>query len=470
MNSQSDSAAKQQALFIAYHFPPSSAVGGQRIVNFARHLPQFGIEPVVLTIKERYIERLDAARLKEVEGIRVIRTGKLPRITNLYLLLKGLFAGDTKNIPAAGNDISSGAPPASKTRTNSWRPDETFGERARRRMKSYIIMPDAQRDWIVPAVIVARREIKKGGIKCIVTTCPPYSAHLAGLLIKRLTGIRWLADFRDPWMLHGTKSLYPTSGVSLKLERRLEKKVIHAADVLIFNTERMRDAYRKKYGHQPTEKFVYLPNGFEPEKFSRFRGIAKYERFTMSYTGSMYVGRTPEPIFAAVKSLIDDGSLDERGIVIKLVGECGSMNGRPTADVAASYGLSSVVEVCEPVPYAEALEIAARSHIALLFAPNLPLQLPAKIYDYLGVGANILALAGDGATADVIRSTGSGESFNASDIEGIAGFIQRSYGQMHEIRPSGAQAAADMDLKQITRELSGYIIGRGNAAPLTKHD
>ena len=458
MNDHRKNDAKNGALFIAYHFPPSSAVGGQRIVNFARHLPQFGIEPVVLTIKEQYIERLDILRLKEIEGIRVIMAGKLLGVTNLYLLLKKLFAGGIKDIPAAtGNGASV------PSMSNSWRPDESFGERARRRMKSYLIVPDAERNWIIPAVIAARREIKKGGTRCIVTTCPPYSAHLVGLLIKRLTGIRWLADFRDPWMIHGTKKLYPTSGLSLKLERRLEKEVIESCDALIFNTERMKDAYQKKYGHLPPEKFTYLPNGFEPERFSQFRGIAKYERFTLVYTGSLYVGRTPEPIFAAVKKLIDNGSLDKRNVVIKLVGECSDMNGRPTADVAASYGLFSVVEVCAPVPYATALEIAASSHIALLFAPNLPLQIPAKIYDYLGVGARILALAEDGAAADVIRSTGSGESFNASDIEGIAWFIRRSYDdQRHEASSSCAQATANMDVKRITGKLAGHIIG--NAA------
>ncbi|MBI5235115.1 MAG: glycosyltransferase [Deltaproteobacteria bacterium] len=452
MNEQS----KNSALFIAYHFPPSSAVGGQRIVNFARHLPDFGIEPVVLTIKEQHIERLDNLRLKEIEGVRVIRTGKLRGITNLYLLLKKLFAKGMKDIPAAAG---AGAPVPS--RSNSWNPDETFGERARRRMKSYLIVPDAERDWIIPAIIEARREIKKGGVNCIVTTCPPYSAHLVGLIIKRLTGIRWLADFRDPWMLHGTKKLYPTSGLSLKLEKRLEQEVLESADLLIFNTERMRDAYRKKYEHLQPEKFTYLPNGFEPEKFSRFRGIAKYERFTLVYTGSLYVGRTPEPVFAAVKKLIDNGSLDERNVSIKLVGECMDMNGRPTAEVAASYGLSSVVEVCAPVPYSAALEMAAKSHVALLFAPNLPLQIPAKIYDYLGVGARILALAEDGATADVIRSTGSGESFNASDVEGIAGFIRRSYNERgQEASRCGAQT--NMDVKLITGKLAGYIIGNGD--------
>src|SRR5438132_12370717 len=39
-----------QALLIAYHYPPSQAVGGIRPSKFARYLPVYGWQPTVLTV------------------------------------------------------------------------------------------------------------------------------------------------------------------------------------------------------------------------------------------------------------------------------------------------------------------------------------------------------------------------------------------------------------------------------------
>ncbi|MGH9145367.1 MAG: hypothetical protein ACRD1Q_01565, partial [Vicinamibacterales bacterium] len=45
------STRESKALFIAYHFAPSSSVGAQRSMRFARYLPDHGWCPVVLTIR-----------------------------------------------------------------------------------------------------------------------------------------------------------------------------------------------------------------------------------------------------------------------------------------------------------------------------------------------------------------------------------------------------------------------------------
>ncbi len=50
-----------KALFIAYHFPPDGAIGGVRPYQLARHLPEFGVEPWILTVEPQHAEQADAA-------------------------------------------------------------------------------------------------------------------------------------------------------------------------------------------------------------------------------------------------------------------------------------------------------------------------------------------------------------------------------------------------------------------------
>ena len=54
---------------VAYHFPPAAGSSGiQRTLQFARHLPQFGWEPVVLTASPRAYERTSQDQVKDVAG------------------------------------------------------------------------------------------------------------------------------------------------------------------------------------------------------------------------------------------------------------------------------------------------------------------------------------------------------------------------------------------------------------------
>src|SRR5688572_13710876 len=61
--------AQEGILLIAYHFPPSAAVGGRRVANFGSALRSMGWRVRALTIPDRSIEQLDPARLTTVEGI-----------------------------------------------------------------------------------------------------------------------------------------------------------------------------------------------------------------------------------------------------------------------------------------------------------------------------------------------------------------------------------------------------------------
>ena len=100
-------------------------------------------------------------------------------------------------------------------------------------------------------------------------------------------------------------------------------------------------------------------------------------------------------------------------VCVKLYGNCDAIEGIPTHQLAEQYDLNGVVEVMPFIPYKKALKVIKKSHIVLLLAANQPLQIPAKTYDYIGAGSRILALTGEGATADLIHETDTGTGINA---------------------------------------------------------
>jgi glycosyltransferase involved in cell wall biosynthesis len=254
-------------------------------------------------------------------------------------------------------------------------------------------------------------------------------------------------------MTTGFKRLYPTSPLSMRIEGWLERQVVRHADLVVFNVERLRNAYRERYADLPSGKFVFIPNGIVPR--AGVEPAQKYDTFTICYTGSLYVGRSPEPVLQAVALLIREGRVRDGCIKVKLVGQCGVIDGVPTESVVARYGLESVVEVHAPLPYEDAFEMIRRSHLALLLAPNLPYQIPAKVYDYLGAGARILAIAEEGGTADLLKETASGRAFRSDEVEAIADFIHAELASRVSAPPSSS--VARYDVRRITEDLIAHL-------------
>jgi glycosyltransferase involved in cell wall biosynthesis len=432
------------------------------MVNFANALADLGWEPQVLTIREQDIAQLDHGRLRGLDRLAIHRARVLPTVDGAYGVAKRAWRARS----------GSAAGPAAAAHGAGQRQDEprreTLSRRLRRYVLSFLVLPDRERGWILPATLAAVRRVRDRRIPWIVTSCPPYSTHLIGLGVKTLTGTRWVADFRDPWMTTGSKRLYPTCAVSRAIESWLERKVVERADLVLFNVERLRNAYRSRYRHLSPDKFAFIPNavaaGPAPET-----PVAKYDAFTLAYTGSLYLGRSPEPVWHAVSRLIESGTIQPEGIRIKLVGQCRDVDGLPTAELARRYGLESVTEICDPVPYRQAIDIVRRSHVALLFAPNLAYQIPAKAYEYLALGTPILAIAGEGGTADLIRETGAGRAFPPEDVDGIMGFIQQELeaSRSRNGRPAG-QSLARYDARRLTEELVGHLDRIEALAPETR--
>ena len=443
-------------MLISYHFPPSTEVGGLRIANFARRLPRFGWSPYVLTVKDRYLQAADPEKLNNIDQAKIFKAGCTPTLSQAYLACK----------KAARRLLRKQAAPAGAASRNrpghpgTGRGTEALSMRLRRYILSFSTLPDAHRNWLLPAVIEAVRIVRREEIGCILTSCPPYSAHLVGLLVKWITGVRWIADFRDPWMTASSKALFATCSASLRIERWMERTVVGNADRVIANTDMLCEAFKKAYGPTPAGRFICITNGYDREFFSGYSHLQKENLFTITYTGSLYFGRSPEPVFQAVHDLVQDGSVDERRIRIRLVGQCQSVEGRPIDEMIERYRLGKVVEVLEPVTYNQATEMIKQSHLALLLAPNQPYQIPAKIYDYMGVGTRVLALAKEGATANLVRNTGIGAVFEPSDIAGIRRFIGQCLDQSGTSAPPlKPDAANQYDLDSISRRLADELNG-----------
>ena len=390
--------ALKKVLIIAYHFPPDAAVGAIRPAKFAKYLREYNWEPLILTVKERYYDNIDPTLLEELKEILAVRTIKLPTIKDIYLFIKDIYFKKIKS----GNlfiEKQRWIPQVSRLNANT----EGIVSRMHRYLNSlFIWLPDEKVGWVIPAFLRGLYLIRKHKIDSILTTSPPPSVHLVGLLLKIVTNKFWVSDFRDPWVV-GQKSFLARSKLGDIIEGWLNRKVIEKSDHIVSVTEEMSEMFKKRHQDNLKYKFFTIRNGYDSNEIKKYLLVKKYSKFTITYAGTFYYGRDPEIFLLSVSELIKGGHIDRDSMQIQFLGNCRYTDGKSVEQLVTNLNLRDIVKISDSMPHTETLQEMAKSHVLLLLAPDQPLQIPGKVYEYIGLRSFILAVCGEGATTNILK-------------------------------------------------------------------
>ncbi len=364
-----------KVLMIAYHFPPQMGSSGiLRSLKNCRYLPRHGWAPTVLTVHPRAYEKLDKGQLREIPAnVKVVRA----------------FALDTRKHLALRN-----------------------------RYLRYTALPDRWVTWCLGAVPAGLFEIYKSKINVVFTTFPTPTAVLIGYLLHRITGVPWVADFRDPM----TEDDYPSEPQTRRVLRWLEKKAVRHASRLIFTAPSTMQMYLQRYPELPAGKCLVISNGYDEEDFSRLP-VASAQRqcatVRMQHSGLIYPEeRNPIPFFMALARLKKEQRISASwfSVDLRACGETERYRG-----TVAQLGIQDLVHFPPALPYRQALEDSSQSDILLLLqGASCDHQIPAKTYEYLRLRKPILALTStSGDTAAVLNECGGATIADMADEEAI---------------------------------------------------
>lgn len=235
-----------KVLVITYYWPPSGGSGVQRWMYFCKHLKDFGIEPVVLTVdeKEASYRTTDPSLVGKVSDVRVYKT----KTFELLKFYSYLTTGDSKK----------GIPQGSIG-------GNSFGiiNKLIAFIRGNIFVPDARVGWKSYAISKALDIINANEINHIITTGPPHSTHLIGLALKnKLPHLKWLADFRDPWTeIYYNKYFYRTKR-TIRKDASFEWQVLTKADLVLTIGKKLQEMLAAKIPYAKN-KFKYIYNGYD---------------------------------------------------------------------------------------------------------------------------------------------------------------------------------------------------------------
>ncbi len=429
----------KRVLLVTYCWPPDPSVGSLRPAKLASYLSHLGWQPLVVTVRGGH-RAPDQTRADDVRsGSIVLRTRTLASPAAWYRKVKAWLYALAGRRKAFTESLLSWAPEKATPAAR-----ESIPTRLKRTLVSLLHTPDEYLGWLPFATFASVRAAWTHRVDWVVSTAPPFTAHLVAGVAKAVCGIPWVADFRDPWASSEQKAT--PSPLAEALDRWMESLVMRHADRVVCVTPAMTEVYRRRYPGLPSAKWVTITNGFDAEDFRGLDEVPRASKFTISYVGNFNYGRSPETLLQAITEMLQEGLLDRQNLAVRFIGSCRYAGGRSVSEMIAARDLEGVAEILDTIPRPEALREMIRSHVHVLLANGQRLQVPGKAYEYIAAGGHTLAITEEGATADLLGRVPGSAVCDAADLGGIKRMIGRWYGEFKRNgRPDRHPRAWDTD-------------------------
>ena len=378
-----------RVLMIAYFFPPIGGSGALRPLKLAKFLPEFGWQPVILTVQNPdWYYATDPQLLAELPPRAEIVRTRMLRSAWIYRVLNPLRI----------------------------RKIDAF-------IRRYLLHPDDQVGWIPFASRIGGRLLRNLPIAAVYSTSSPLSCHLIAARLTRRRKLPWIADFRDEWVENPDFD-FPTRA-HRRWHYRMERDIVQSCDKIIAPAPEFCRLLAK---HCPDGgKFETLYMGYDAEEIAAlkmdFPPETQPETFVLAFAGLFYGSFRPGYLIEAVGELISEGRVDPRAIQIQFIGA----NQPDDAGCRDHYGICKFTGF---VPHRTALKylIAADALLLLLSEDRGEHVIPSKTFEYLAIGKPILALIPErGDLAGIIHRAGAGLVADFNDTRTIKAAYLKLY-------------------------------------------
>lgn len=363
----------KHVLIFTYYFPPAGGVAVQRWLKFTKYLPENGWLPIVVTVKDGSYPYLDESLEKEIDPHLEVHKTETFEPFEIYNLLRGKKG---KQLPTAMLDNAS---------------DKSVFQKAAEFVRANFFIPDARKGWVKYAVSEGVKIIQSKKIDAIVTTGPPHSTHLIGMMLQKQFGVKWIADFRDPWTSIFTNTFLPRTDWAKQQDKHLETEVLKRADCVTVIGPSMQKEFQDR-----AKRIEVIWNGFDEADIAVANEVVRNPVFTIRYVGNLFASQTVPAFWKAVARLRKE---ENAKLKIEFTGRVDES----VKQLIRQSGVEDVVSYNDFVPHNEAVQLMCSAD-ALLFAipavPDSERIITGKIFEYLATKKPILAfgpLSGDAA-------------------------------------------------------------------------
>lgn len=416
-----DSSQPTRVLFLAYEFPPLGGAGIRRSLILSRHLPEFGIEPVVVTTDLASYQR-DKADLVDLKLLERVPPGLV-----------------IERIPtrAARNQLPG--------KLGIW-------------SRSFFTLTDnvasrwqAEVERRLPDLITLYQP------KAIYVTLPPFSMAEIACAIGKIAKLPVLLDFRDSWSQCGHTPYM--SRAHYRIVLGIERACLQQAAAVVCVTEQIKRDMLATHASADAAKFRVIPNGFDGEIPVPNHAVTPGENdqpFVIGHVGSFYYSpgvrqvmvnswwrrkptrwthfsprkedwlyRSPHFFFRALARLFGRKPELRKRIRVRFVGAHPDW----LREQVREFNLSDVVEFLGFLNHEDCLAFQAASDCLLITSAKViggeDYCISSKSFEYITTGKPVLAVTAAGAQRDFFAKSGVAQVCDPDDPEATAAQIEK---------------------------------------------
>ena len=176
----------------------------------------------------------------------------------------------------------------------------------------------SQASWAYAAAYKGKKLVKDGQIDLIYSSGGAWSAHYAAYLIKKTTGIAWIAEIHDPMVIREDPSddgVRPRKTKDKRFVQYLEKLICSDADHVWWFTQGALDFAKLRHPELGNKGFVVFPGALppgchEPPPFFQYS-----EKLHIAHFGSLAGDRSLAPVLMALDKLFK-GLLSTKELIV----------------------------------------------------------------------------------------------------------------------------------------------------------
>lgn len=376
----------KNVVMLGADFPPSSLPPALRMRFFARHLPEFGWHPIILTTEPHYYEfAIDPENEKLLpESLEVIRTPAFP-----VKMARKLGVGDI----------------GMRSMWHHWR---TLKDLCRKRRIDMLLIP-----------------------------VPPYAPMVLGRLLRRKFGIPYVIDYIDPWVIEYYWKLPrgerpPKWALAYLMSRILEPFAIKRASHIVGVSKGTTDGVVVRYPSLTESQATEIPYGAETADMEYVRSNPRQNKIFNpddGYLHCSYVGRGGADTLLALGALFDAIKMGLQTspelfgrLRLHFVGTTYASQADGLYQVmplAKEKGLASIVdEHPGRVHYLDALQLLLDSHALLIVGSDQPHYTASKVFPYIMSQRPLLAVFHEASSVvTILKETKAGQvvTFNSQN-------------------------------------------------------
>lgn len=319
--------------------------------------------------------------------------------------------------------------------------------------------PDRQCGWHAQAVRQALKISEKNVPDVIFATGGPWTSFLVGCTLAKQLKRPLVLDYRDPWNCNPYYSF--SSPWLTKKSRKMEEQVCGSAGHVIANTEELHDRLLAEYPAL-RNRCSWIPNGFDQDVFPVEQAVIEESNvvsmvggYELCHFGTVYGKRTPRVLLRAMWEMFRDRDLKPEAVRLRFVGGWDTTD-QECEQYAVDLEQHGFLRREPPMSHSLCLREMKRSSALLVLQPDSPLQVPAKIYEYVATGRPLLLIGGEGATANLVNRHTLGIS-SPNQIVSIKVLLNELATGKRKLIPPDTMRVNRFEYRSLTAELAGVL-------------